>query len=181
MRAARQLALESVQAQFEAWRSAPHEKLIPDRLWSAACDLLDRYAPSTICWRLRLSPSRFSEKRRTVGGARAEDLAKRRRVSGRVRRPTRRSGARRTEAGNPTQIASCRDTFLELPPVAVALPPRPAPIMPLDVVRSAAGCCLVVDGAAGARVTVVLAEVDRAMVDAVCRLVLSASTRSSNG
>jgi hypothetical protein len=55
--------LDGVLAEFDAWRATPCGRLIPDRLWTAALDLLDRYSSSTICRHLRLNPTRFKQVR----------------------------------------------------------------------------------------------------------------------
>jgi hypothetical protein len=81
---ARKPSLDDVVAEFEEWRSKPHERLIPERLWRSAIALADRHAPSAIAKRLRLSPARFKEKRAALGTevVRAAPRGRRRRRAG---------------------------------------------------------------------------------------------------
>jgi hypothetical protein len=164
--------LERVLAEFDAWRARPRGRLIPDRLWTAAVGLLDRYSASRICRQLRLNPTRFQQARDARG------------VVAPPRRPAGRRGqaaaagwgprpGRRTGAPDRLMPRTRGRVFAELPPLAVAGAGGIMPAPMSDAPRRAGTCRLIVESAAGT-LTVVTAMPPQRVVDAVCRVVLGA-------
>lgn len=149
--------LERVLAEFAAWRAKPRRRRIPDRLWTAAVGLLDRYSASLICRQLRLNSTRFQQARDARGG---------------VARPRRPAG-RRTGAPDRVMPRTRGRVFAELPPLAVAGAGGIMPAPMSDAPRRAAACRLIVESAGGT-LTVVTAMPPPGLVDAVCRVVLGA-------
>lgn len=154
MRSSKRPDLDGIHAQFAAWRRGRPTRAIPERLWRAALELLDRHGSSTICQRLVLNPSRFKQMRETLG---------------RVRLRERRGGAAR---GERAEAGSRRPVFVELAPPSLGVSPALVPPVPWDTDRPLAECRLVVESAGGARLTVLLARADASVIDAVCRSVL---------
>ena len=156
--------LGSVAAQFESWRADRTKRVIPSELWTAAVGLVGRYGASAICVRLRLNASRFKEMRETLGtatwpGIHAVPVGSRRVGGATGDRP---------------------DAFFELPALRVA--PIPAVVAAPGVGCADGECTLVLEGVAGARLTIVLRQVDPEIIDTVCRLVLpDAVSRSKRG
>ena len=164
--------LERVLAEFDAWRARPRGRLIPDRLWTAAVGLLDRYSASRICRQLRLNPTRFKQVRAARGV-----VARPRRSAGRRRRTAAAGWVPPTGrlAGTPDRVMprTRGRVFAELPLLAGAGAGGSMPAPMSDAPRSAAGCRLIVESAAGT-LTVVTAMPPPGVVDAVCRVVLGA-------
>jgi len=153
--------LESVARRFEAWRLArPRRRGLPDRLWRAAVGLLDRHTPSAICRRLGLNASRFKRAREDFGGAGSAALAR-----GDGGRPSKRK--RR-------EIPRARRAFVELPSLGLVRPGQE-----LEAPGMRAECRVVLEGVAGARLSVELARVDPAWLSSVCALLLDAAPASA--
>lgn len=164
--------LERVLAEFDAWRARPRGRLIPDRLWTAAVGLLDRYSVSRICRQLRLNPTRFKQARDARGLVANPSRPVGRRGRGAAAGWGPRTG-RRTGAPDRLMPRTRGRVFAELPPLAGAgaggIMPAPMSAAP----RRAAACRLIVESAAGT-LTMVTATPSHGLVDAVCRAVLGA-------
>jgi hypothetical protein len=62
------LTLEAVAEHFEQWRRNKKKgERIPEKLWSEAIDLVDRYGVSQVTWTLRLSGTDLNKRRGIVG------------------------------------------------------------------------------------------------------------------
>ncbi|MGH9320456.1 MAG: hypothetical protein ACRD21_13375 [Vicinamibacteria bacterium] len=166
--------LEDVLGQFEAWRAKPHGRLIPDELWNAALGLLDRYRPSRICSHLRLNAGRFRQIREARGVVVGDTDAMGRGRSGAARRGRRRCSA----AEQVFALAPSRDAFVELPQFGVGFGGGIMAARPRDVERVPAGCRLTLESGTGT-LTVVTANHEHSLVEAVCRFALGALTDSS--
>jgi hypothetical protein len=153
------LDLDSVVAKFEGWRQTKsHREPIPAGLWKAAFALLDRYAVTEVCRRLRLNQTRFNQAREALAGA-----ARHPRQHGRLGRPARASrleSIARQQAGRQPSGGA----FVELPRLGMSGVMAPAG-HELPRYR------LVLESATGT-VTVVTTAPSHGLVDAVCRFVL---------
>jgi hypothetical protein len=146
------LALEKVRQRFAKWRQdgAPRAR-IPERLWTAAVARAQASGLNRTARALHLDY--YSLKKRLEAGADREILR-------------RRSASSRRVGGG-----SARQAFVEVPTLNLVARPTLAPLVPLNT-ATGAECHLIVDSAAGARLTVVLARADVAVIDAVCGRVL---------
>lgn len=169
----RKLELEDVVRQFEAWRAKPHGRLIPEELWKAALGLLDRYAPSTICRHLRMSPARLKQVREARDLVVGEERPMRRGRSDLGRRAARTGRHRSAAPGRMIALAPSRNGFVEFPPLGVGFGGGTTAPSLRDVERGPAGCRLSLESALGT-FTVVTANAERGLVDAFCRFVLGA-------
>lgn len=161
------LDLDDVVALFEGWRANKQGRLIPGGLWQAAIGLLDRYSPSAICRRLRLSPARFKEVRQTGMAAAAGGPVK--------------SGDRqavRAPRPLPVPAAPATGAFVEFPALGVAIGEVAGPRGSSAVPPASAACRLVLESATGT-LTVLTRAPDDDLVDAVCRFVLGAVGRGA--
>ncbi len=158
MRTAKRPDLEDVRGEFEALRSGPRRRRVPERLWRAAYELLDRHGPTLICRELRISATRFKRFRDRMAGER-RSVSAAGNSHGRPARPKVKASA---EGAGRRPVA-----FVEMPPLSIG--PRLAPTSP-EARRTPGECRLVVENADGTRLTIVGA--DRALVAAMCRLVL---------
>ena len=142
---------DGVVAKFEGWRAKRQGRAIPGDLWDAAIQLLDKHTATAICRALGLNPTRFKQMREARGVSVGRRAA-RRRVAATVA-PGEGSG------------------FVELAPpklgILGGLAPRAEPV------HGGAGCRLTLESAAGT-LHVVTAAPESALVEAVCRYVLSA-------
>lgn len=177
MRSSKQSDLDDVRARFAAWRRGPRRGPIPDSLWRAALELLDRHGTSTICRRLALNPSRFKQMRETFGRHVSDDRGKARRKGGsRALRGCSPRGLRRSVTkGDRAAAGSSGQVFIELAPPGFRN--RPLSLAPPDLQDTehpAGACRLVVESAGGARLTIILIRAEGAVIDAVCRSVLAA-------
>ena len=169
----RKLELEDVVRQFEAWRAKPHGRLIPEELWKAALGLLDRYAPSTICRHLRMSPARFKQVREARDMVVAEERRMRRGRSDFGQRAGRTGRHRSAVPGRMMALGPSRNGFVEFPPLGVGLGGGTTAPTLRDVEGGPAGCRLTLESALGT-FTLVTAKAEGGLVDAFCRFVLSA-------
>jgi hypothetical protein len=169
------LDLDDVVALFEGWRANKQGRLIPAGLWQAAIGLLDRYSPSAICRRLRLSPARFKEVRQAaVAGAADGSRGAGVPVRGGDRQ------AVRAPRPLPARVAAVRGerAFVEFPALGVAIGEVAGPRGRGEVPPASAGCRLVLESATGT-LTVLTRAPDDDLVDAVCRFVLGAVGRGA--
>lgn len=157
MRSTKRADLDTVAARFAGWRFRRTTREIPKELWAAAAGLVERYGVSAVCARLRLNATRFNEMRAALGTTTAGAVV-----------PA--FASFRAEASSES-AAGGRGAFLELPALRMASVGR-------DAAERDGDCTLVLDGASGARLTIVLRQPNPELVDAVCQLVLaSAATR----
>lgn len=177
MRSSKRSDLRRVRAQFDTWRAGPRGRAIPDPLWRSALRLLGRYRSSIICRQLGLNPSSFKRMRQSLGESVGEERWSPRRKRRAAASPVGPEGLRgRSARGERAEAGSRRQAFVELPPLAVR--PVLSPPVSVDIPPPVAECRFVVDSVGGARLTVVLAGADVAVIDAVCRSVLGGPTFS---
>jgi hypothetical protein len=165
--------LGRVVAEFEGWRAKPHGRLIPEKLWRGALELLDGYSSSTICRHLRLNPARFKQIREAQGVSRDERRARRRRGRGGVLGRALGAGLRLRTAPHQVRLAPSGNAFVELRPLSVGVGGGIVAPAVGEKPRATAGCRLILESAAGT-LTVVTARPDPGLVEAVCRFVLGA-------
>ena len=170
--------LDSVLAEFNAWRAKPRGRRIPDRLWTAALELRDRYASSTICRHLRLNPARFKQVREVRDVASGARRPRRQRRGGDTEGWAPRPGLRLRAAPRRVSVAPRRDTFVELPLLTGACGGGPSAPTGCAVPRGTAGWRLILESGAGT-LTLVTATPSHGLVDAVCRVVLGALRNGS--
>jgi hypothetical protein len=144
--------LDDVIAEFEEWRSTPHKRRIPERLWRSAIALVDRHAPSTISRHLRLSPARFKEMRAALGAVTVEA------ASTPKRRRRRAARGRKALAKAPGRAG----VFAELVPASGVVPTVARVEM-----ASVGGYRLVLESARGIIAVSTPTTEDRALVEAM--------------
>jgi hypothetical protein len=173
----RSKTLEAVLGEFEKWRARRRGRsAIPEKLWCAAVDLVERYSSTTICRRLRLNPGRFKEVREARGVPSGERGLRWRRRAG--------SGGRRSGSGRRFSLGRHRVALVPAPKTFVELPSPNAPggvgVFPPSVVmpRTTPGIRLTLESATG-MLTVSTATADSVLADAVCQFVRSALGRSA--
>lgn len=170
--------LDSVLAEFDAWRAKPRRRRIPDRLWTAALELLDRYASSTICRHLRLNPARFKQAREVHDVASGARRPRRQRRGVGIEGWAARPGRRLRAAPHQGTGAPRRNTFVELPLLTGACGSGPSAPPVGAVPCGTAGWRLILESGAGT-LTMVTATPSPGLVDAVCRVVLGALRNGS--
>lgn len=146
------LALEKVRRRFARWRQgrAPRAR-IPERLWAAA-----------------IARARASGLNRTARVLHLDYYSLKSRLEAGAERKTQR---RRSASGQRVGGGSTRQAFVEMPALNLVARSALAPLVPRNT-GTGVECHLIVDNSAGARLTVVLARADVAVIDAVCRSVL---------
>lgn len=82
--------------------------------------------------------------------------------------------ARQAWEGTHAKATGVSGAFVELPALGAAMAPQP-PRIPLDALGQGAECRVVLETAAGGRLSVELARVDAAWLEVVCRSLLAAS------
>ena len=147
------LALERIRQRFVRWRQDREPRArIPERLWTAA-----------------IERARASGLNRTARALHLDYYSLKNRLEAGSDRKTQR---RRSASGQRVGGRSTRQAFVEVPTLNLVARPALTPLVPLDTAGTGAECHLIVDSSAGARLTVILARADVAVIDAVCRSVL---------
>jgi hypothetical protein len=147
------LALEKVRQRFVRWRQDREPRArIPERLWTAA-----------------IGRARASGLNRTARALHLDYYSLKNRLEAGVDKKTQR---RRSASGQRLGRGSTRQAFVEVPALNLVARSALTPFVPMDTGGTGAECHLIVDSSAGARLTVILARADAALIDAVCRSVL---------